>query len=59
MFTHPFTDGDGFFGQGLWVRHVVLHNRLEQLIFVLPIKRGLDLQRKRKSRMKIVAWRCF
>lgn len=41
MFTHPFADGDGFFGQGLGVRHVVLHYGLEQLIFVLPIERGL------------------
>lgn len=38
MSTHPFADGDSFFGQGLGVGHVVLHNGLEQLIFVLPIE---------------------
>lgn len=45
-FTHPFADGDGLFGQGLGVRHVVLHYGLEQLVFVLPVKRRLDLQRQ-------------
>lgn len=49
LFTHPFANGDGFFGQGLGVRHVVLHYGLEQLIFVLPIKRRLDLQRQTEA----------
>ena len=42
--THPFADGDSFFGQGLGVGHVVLHNGLEQLVLVLSIERRLQVE---------------
>lgn len=48
--THPFADGDGFLGQGLGVRHVVLHDGLEQLVFVLPVERRLDWHRQTQGR---------
>lgn len=43
--THPFADGDSFFGQRLRVGHIVLHNGLEQLIFILPIKWRLRVEK--------------
>lgn len=39
--THPFADGHGLFGHLLGVRHVVLHDGLEELVLVLTIKWGL------------------
>lgn len=44
--THPFADGDSFFGQGLGVGHVVLHNGLEQFVLVLSIERRLQMERR-------------
>lgn len=39
---HPLADGNSFFGHGLRVGDMMLHDRLEQLIFILPVKRRLD-----------------
>lgn len=38
----PLADGNSFFGHGFRIRDVMLHNGLEQFIFILPIKRRLD-----------------
>lgn len=49
--THPFADGHGFFGHGLGVRHVVLHDRLEKLVFILPVKRRLEEENKGEAKL--------
>lgn len=48
--THSFADGDGLLGHRLGVGHVVLHDGLEELIFVLPVKRRLKRKRQRHVR---------
>lgn len=39
--TYSLTDGHSFFRHGLGIGDIVLHDRLEQLILILTIKRGL------------------
>ena len=36
--TYSFADGNGLLGQGFWVRNVMLHYRLKQLVFIFAIK---------------------
>lgn len=36
--THPFADGHGFLGHGLWICHVVFHDGLEKFILILAFK---------------------
>lgn len=38
---HPLADSNSFFGHGFRVRDVMLHDRLEQLVFVFPVERRL------------------
>lgn len=42
--TYSLADGHSFFRHGLGVGHVVLHDGLEELIFIFSIKRGLRRQ---------------
>lgn len=42
---YPFADGHCLFRHGLWVGHIVLHDRLEELVLVLTIKRRLEINR--------------
>lgn len=44
--SYSFADGHGFFRHGLGVGHVVLHDGLKELIFILPIKRRLKREDK-------------
>lgn len=44
--THSFADGDGLLGHRLGVGHVVLHDGLEELIFILPVERRLKRNRQ-------------
>lgn len=39
--THSLADGHSLFGHGLRVGHVVLHDGLEELVFVFSVKRRL------------------
>lgn len=62
---YSLADGHSFFRHGLGVGHVVLHDGLEELVFVLSVKRWL----KRKTRMwswstswawwRLTAWGLF
>ena len=36
--THPLADGHSFFGHGLGVGHIVLHNGLKELVLILTVK---------------------
>lgn len=44
--THSFADGNGLLGQGLRVRDIVLHDGLEQLVFIFTVKRRLFRKRE-------------
>lgn len=39
--TYSFADGHSFFRHGLRVGHIVLHDRLEELVLILSVKRRL------------------
>lgn len=45
--THPLTDGHSFFRHWFGIRDVVLHDRLEQLVLILTVERGLLWNRDR------------
>lgn len=44
MTSYSFANGHSFLWQGLWVRDVVLHDGLEELVLVFSIKRRLKRQ---------------
>ena len=47
--TNPFADGDGLLGHGLGVGDMVLHDGLEQLVLILPVKRRLEEQEEERE----------
>lgn len=54
--THSLADGHGFFRHGLGVGHVVFHDGLEELIFVLPIERWLKMETNSVSQSSCKRW---
>ena len=54
MQLYPFANGDGLFGHGFGVGNMVLHDRLEELVLILSVKRWLGRAKTQTTLLIII-----